>query len=247
MTAPYDPVGSFEDGFRPDDGNGHPAVPGAGHTPDVDQTLWVAHTPGTARDGVTLFDAAGLSQTMPVAAPPAEPTVFRFGPGVPPPRDELDPNVVAAWHGEARQERRGGGASGEPRSRRRRLRGWLLPAAVLIAVLIYVLWPRHGAPVAVLGAQVAAASTGPACDRVVTYTGTIETNGDSGTVTYRWTRSDGTTSGPFQQPVAAGEKAIQVTLRWTIAGHGALRATASLQILSPGQRTAAATVAYSCR
>lgn len=241
---------------------------------DPAQTLWVAHGPGvmpdsdaaqrglSAHDGVTVVDPSALSQTMAITTQPAtayepgdaledhrpvDPTVMRFGPGVPGARNgELNANVVAAWHGEPGQPRRGGDASAGPRSRRRRFRNWLLPAAVLVAVLIYVLWPRHSAPIAVLGTQVTTGSTGPACDRVVTYTGTIETNGNSGTITYRWLRSDGTTSGPFQQSVAAGEKAVQVTLRWTIAGHGAFRATASLQILSPAQPTATATVAYSC-
>lgn len=265
VTEPYDPVGSFKDGFTSADGIAGPALP------DTAQTLWVAHghgvTPDAAergrpsQDGVTLVDPSALSQTLAITARPAaayepgdapedrrpvDPTVLRFGPGVPTARDGgLDANVVAAWHGETRQPRRGGASSG-PSPRWRRLRGWLLPGAVLLAVLIYVLWPRHSAPIAVLSAQVTTGSTGPACDRVVTYTGTIETNGNSGTVTYRWLRSDGTASGPFEQSVAAGEKAIQVTLRWTIAGHGAFRATASLQILSPAQSTVTAAVAYSC-
>jgi hypothetical protein len=65
-------------------------------------------------------------------------------------------------------------------------------------------------------------------------------------VSYRWKRSDGTVSGMLRQHVTRGAHRTDVVLRWTFDGHGTLRATATLEVLSPDPTAASATFTYAC-
>jgi hypothetical protein len=171
------------------------------------------------------------------------PTEYRFGPGVPTRVDTGNDRTVRVWHGTERPDQ-------QPRSparKRRLLGGWLLPSLVLTGVLAYLGWQWHAPTLAVTGASVHTDPGGPPCDGTAVVTGTLTTNGDSGTVEYRWKRSDGTVSNPLHQEVAQGVRATEVVLRWTFDGHGSLRATATLEVLSPGPTTASTTFKYKCR
>lgn len=250
MTAPQDPRRYFA--LPPQAGTGPRNGPAA---PDEESTVRLSRPDqvGTVRLGVpdatdelaaTLRftedgaedPAATLRFTEHGTAPTAPPEI-RFGPGVP------TPAAAEAWHGTARPD-------GRQRRRRRGrlLGGWLLPLAVLIAVLAYLAWQRYGTPLAVTGATVRTDSGGTAdCDGTAVITGTLRTNGASGEVSYRWKRSDGTVSDALHQYVAHGSLHTDVVLRWSFNGHGTLRATATLQVLSPDPVTASTAFAYHCR
>jgi hypothetical protein len=99
----------------------------------------------------------------------------------------------------------------------------------------------------VTGASVRTDPAGPACNGTAVITGTLTTNGQAGTVEYRWRRSDGTVSHTLRQDVARGAQDTDVVLRWTFDGRGSLRATATLDVLTPNPTTAAVTFKYRCR
>lgn len=181
---------------------------------------------GTGQDGSGQDDAAG-SDERPLA--PGE--VRRFGPGVP-------PQAAAVWHGAA--------AVQEPPVRRRRVKRWLVPVAVLLAVLAFLYWRFSSPALAVTGVGVSTDPAGPGCGGTAVVTAAVETNGGAGTIRYRWLRSDGTDSGEIVQDVRSGAHRTDLVLRWSFEGKGALQATATLQLLSPGERTAAASFTYNC-
>ncbi|WP_371494189.1 hypothetical protein OG871_03680 [Kitasatospora sp. NBC_00374] len=134
-----------------------------------------------------------------------------------------------------------------PAGRRRRTRRWLLPAGVAVAVLGALLWQRSHHALAVTGVAVRSDAAGPGCDRTVTVTAALLTNGEAGTVDYRWLRSDGGVSGPMRQSVERGSRRTEVTLRWSFDGPGTVTATAELEVLSPGRARSATTFTYACR
>jgi hypothetical protein len=164
----------------------------------------------------------------------------RIGPGVPTPErgpnaSRIDPATAAVWHG-------------LPQSQPRRTprRGWLLPLAVLIAVIALLLWRHSGGPLSVSGVAASAGQPSIGCDSVETVTATVRTNGGAGTIVYRWSRSDGTVSDDLQQPVSAGTKQTDVVLRWAFSGYGSMHAQATIEVVSPGTASAVASFVYSC-
>jgi hypothetical protein len=168
-------------------------------------------------------------------APAAAQEWLRFGPGVP---AAVPPQVAAIWHGEQQPERK---------RRKRALAGWLLPFAVLFAVIAILIWRRTGAPLTVSAATVRATPAVVTCNHAATITGEMQTNGAQGTITYQWKRSDGTVSDVLQQQVVKGSHQVDVSLLWTFDGVGDLRATATLDVLSPTTVSAATTFTYTCR
>lgn len=210
---------------------------------------------GQPNSQVTLYPVTSPRPApMPEPAPAPPPTsargstrpvpgeVLRFGPGVPS-RAETDMSRIAGfWHGEQEPEPRA-----QKPSRGRRLARWILPAAVLLAVVAVLLWRYASTPIAVTGVSARAGQQTLGCNGTETVTGVIDTNGEGGTVTYEWQRSDGTVSGTLQQHVSKGTHSSDVTLLWTFNGKGAAHATATLEVLSPGSRTASADFTYSCK
>lgn len=180
----------------------------------------------------------------PAAGPAPPPAEHHFGPGIPATVDTGADQAVRVWHGTERPDQRPPGSRAR---RRRRLGGWLLPAIVLIGVLAYLGWQRYAPALAVTGVSVRTDPAGPGCDGTAIVTGTVSTNGQAGTVEYRWRRSDGTVSGPLRQAVARGARDTDVVLRWTFDGRGALRATATLEVLAPDPTSASDTFRYRCR
>ncbi len=165
-------------------------------------------------------------------------TLIRFGPGVPDPRTA---HTAAVWHGTAQP-------AAPPRARRRRASGYAFAAVALLAVLAFLLWERFGGPaLAVRSVSVSAAPGTLSCGGTEDVVATVRTNGKAGTLRYHWHRSDGTDSGPQRQTLTSGPTGVGLPLRWTFQGHGAYRATALLEIDSPGTRTASVSFGYSCR
>jgi hypothetical protein len=93
---------------------------------------------------------------------------------------------------------------------------------------------------------VSSSSSTVACGGTARLTGAFTTNGGAGDITYRWVRSDGTTSEQLHQAVGNGTKRVTVTLDWNFEGHGSLDATATLRVLSPGGASGAASFTYVC-
>ncbi|WP_354643973.1 hypothetical protein [Kitasatospora camelliae] len=167
---------------------------------------------------------------------PAEEDLRRFGPGVP-------PQAAAVWHGSTTTIQQ----PIEPPKRRRKGRWVVLPLVLaLLAAGAWFGWQRFGRPTAVAAATVSSDAAGPACDGTAVITGTLETTGGEGNVTYRWVRSDGTTSEVLTQHVPSGHHRTDVILRWTFQGQGTMDATATLEVLTPTVRSASTTFPYDC-
>ncbi len=210
-----------------------------GRDPDRTERL----SPPAEADDATFLDPtawAGPAATQPITDPPederpederplADGELRRFGPGVP-------PAAAAVWHGVAEP--------GRPRRRRRRL--LVLVVLLLLAVLGLLAWRWYAPALAVTGVTAATDPAGPSCGGTAVITATATTNGQAGTVRYRWLRSDGTSSGELSQSVPGGSRQTDLVLRWTFDGRGTLAATATVEILAPGERSAAAAFTYSC-
>ncbi|MFI1050687.1 hypothetical protein ACH4U3_33795 [Streptomyces griseoruber] len=166
-------------------------------------------------------------------------TVLRFGPGV-----------------TARQGATAGSAYGvhtvtvpaaPPARRHRRLRRHALPALVLVAAVLFLLWRQFETPgLAVRGVSAAAARGSTGCDATADVVGVVRTDGHAGRLSYRWVRNDGTESDVLHATVAEGHREVRVHLLWTFQGQGHYAATAELRVLSPDGRTARAAFTYDC-
>ncbi|MGW7255244.1 hypothetical protein [Streptomyces sp. NPDC054834] len=191
---------------------------------------WI-HGPDTLT-AATLVDAPGA----PTRPDGLGPTVLRFGPGVTAalahrPRPALSALAAPAAH--------------PPRGRR--LRRHALPALVVSAVLLFLWWQEHRTPdLAVDRVTVSSADRTLGCGRTTDITGVVGTNGRKGTLTYRWERNDGTSSGLLHTTVGQGQRIARLNLRWTFQGRGRFPATATLHILSPATRTATVRLTYAC-
>ncbi|MFI1393474.1 hypothetical protein [Streptomyces sp. NPDC020681] len=200
--------------------------------------------PQAAPEGATLLQDPQWSD---VAPDRVEGEVLRFGPGVTAvvrDRSRSPHNTTAAvWHGTLA----GQSESAEPSEKQRGgLRRYALAAGVLVCVLAFLAWQRYGPALSVEGVAVRTPSQGPGCDQTADIVGVVDTNGRPGTVSYRWTRSDGTTSGLLQEKLTRGQKQAHLHLLWTFRGRGEYRASAVLQITSPTRHTATAHLTYRC-
>ncbi|MFD3539256.1 hypothetical protein ACFWUQ_07105 [Streptomyces sp. NPDC058662] len=172
---------------------------------------------------------SGPPEQSGVAPDRVEGSVLRFGPGVTAALPAPFPLTVTA------RPRRGGG-----------LRRYALAAAVLLAVLCYLGWQRYGPAIEVRDVAVVTDPAGPSCDSAADVVAVVRTNGRPGTLTYRWARSDGTYSEQLTERVARGRHEARLHLLWTFRGAGTYPARAELQLVSPGQRTAAVEFTYRC-
>ena len=169
------------------------------------------------------------------------PARLRFGPGA---GDTA--GRPPAWQ-PAGERRRGRSGRGRPRRGRLRALASGLVTLVLVAGVAAYLWRQQENPLVVTGAVVAPAEEpGGRCDVTVDVVGTIQTNGQPGTVTYQWIRSDGETSAVLDQSVPSGRASTQVHLFWSFAGQGRYDATATLKILAPTPTEASGQFSYSC-
>ena len=157
-------------------------------------------------------------------------TYVHFGPGVPVPKPPAPDRATALWRGEADPASAADAEPDDPDlARRRWTQRWILPLTVLIlviAVLIYFFWGHAANPakLSVDGVTVQVSAPVLDCGGTERVTAVIATNGGAGTVEYRWLRSDGTSSGQINQPVASGDRHVNVVLDWNFDGYGALDA-----------------------
>jgi len=176
--------------------------------------------------------------------------LLRFGPGVPVPVlvAQNDQETEAT---EATIQAAAPTAVVEDRQRGRRLVRWLLfvlpPLLVLAAVLAFLLPRRAGPALVISDIMVQSRQQSLGCGGTETITGTLHTNGAAGTITYRWSRSDGTVSGGLRQQVGAGVADVDVVLLWSFHGRGALQPSATLEVTGPDSISAGTVFAYVCK
>ena len=207
--------------------------PGSGDA-DYSATVLASHWIQGPASPDTLVEQT--SSETPPAPPPdrVDGTVWRFGPGV-------TATLAHRTHAGALPT-----VPTPPPPPRRRLRRHALPALVLICVLAFLAWQRLGPSVEVSTVAVTARPTVLGCDETADIVGLVTTNGRPGTLSYRWTRSDGTASGVLREEMVRGQKHARLHLRWTFQGEGRRSARAQLQLLSPAHRTVTAQFTYDC-
>ncbi|MFJ6984821.1 MULTISPECIES: hypothetical protein [unclassified Streptomyces] len=167
--------------------------------------------------------------------PLPEGTVLRFGPG-----------VTAAL---ARQPHRTLPVVTPPPGRPRRggPRRYALPVLVLLAAVLFLLWRGGtGSGPGVREVSVTAARDTLACDSTAGVVGVVRTDGRPGTLSYRWVRSDGTSSAVRHATVVRGQRTVRLELLWTFEGPGRLRAVAELRVLSPERQAGEVRFTYAC-
>ncbi|QKV90719.1 hypothetical protein HUT19_02265 [Streptomyces sp. NA02950] len=217
----------------------HPPAQGG----NVDDDAYCA----TALDTAWSSSQSGATEVQTESMPPpigATPTahesgVFRFGPGVPP--SGVGGTAAEVWHGAVP-----GADHSKRHGRLRWLRRYRLAAAVLTAVLIYLLWPRDTPDMRITKVTAHTNAT-LTCDQTAEVVAVVGTNGQPGTVTYRWNRSDGTSSGPLEERFGKGQHEARLRLLWTFHGRGTDDAKAQLLITSPAPRTVSVSFTYTCR
>jgi hypothetical protein len=131
------------------------------------------------------------------------------------------------------------------RARLRRLSGSAL-TVILLAASGAVLYLRfHHAPFHVTGVAITQQSKA-GCE--VDVTGRITTNGSAGTASYQWVfRPDQQAPQPLSQSIAAGQRAVYVTVEVQGSGHGSASQTVTLQVIGPDVRAASADVVVNCQ
>ncbi|MFD5266416.1 hypothetical protein [Streptomyces sp. NPDC058335] len=166
-------------------------------------------------------------------AAPGDATVLRFGPG-----------VTAAL---ARRPRPTPPTLMTPPAPRRRPRRHALPAFVLVAAVLFLFWRQHTASaVGVREVSVTATRQTLGCDTTAGVVGVVRTDGRPGTLSYRWVRSDGTSSDVRHTTVARGQRQVRTELLWSFEGPGRHAAVAELRVLSPERRSAEVRFVYDC-
>ncbi|WP_406835931.1 hypothetical protein ACICHK_05270 [Streptomyces sp. AHU1] len=197
--------------------------------PDSSDTLALTEGSATLALSGAGAGAGGGTTAEGVAPDRVEGTLLRFGPGV-----------------NADTVRRIGAAPPVAPARRRTWRRHALPALVLLAVVALLLWHRSAPSLGVEDVTVSTASPSPECDETADITGTVTTNGRPGELTYRWVRSDGTSSKVLHEDLTSNQKQSRLHLLWTFQGDGRYEARAELHLLSPVRRTVSTELTYSC-
>ncbi|MFI8242489.1 hypothetical protein ACIF83_35370 [Streptomyces sp. NPDC085866] len=186
-------------------------------------------------DTDTLVAPPGM-QITPTAPPQpdrVEGTVLRFGPGV----------TAAVAH---RTDRTLPTVPPAPAPPPRRMRRHALPALVLVCVIAFLAWQHLQPSVGVRRVAVAVRPTTVGCNGTADIVGLVTTNDRPGTLSYRWSRSDGTTSTVLRETVARGQRQARLHLLWTFQGKGHYRARAELRILTPTHHTVTTHLTYDC-
>jgi hypothetical protein len=177
------------------------------------------------------------------------PGLVRYGPGVPAvPAAPAVPGGGAAGGAESvwrTGQRAGAGRRPGRPGRVRRLAGGVLTVALLAAAGM-VVWLRFfdHPPLRVSRVRITQ-QTAAGC--TVDVTGQIATNGSAGTVSYQWVfRPQAQAPQPLNQSVAAGQRAVYVTVAVQGQGHGTATQAVTLDVLGPGTGTATRNVTISC-
>ncbi|MFF4576572.1 hypothetical protein, partial [Streptomyces sp. NPDC001410] len=194
---------------------------------------WIQRPEPDDTDTLVTPPGAQITPTAPTRPDRVEGTVLRFGPGV----------TAAVAH---RTDRTLPTVPPAPAPPRRRMRRHALPALVLVCVIAFLAWQHLQPPVGVRTVAVAVRPTTVGCDGTADIVGLVTTDGRPGTLSYRWSRSDGTASAVLRETVARGQRQARLHLLWTFQGKGHYRARAELRTLTPTHRTVATHLTYDC-
>jgi hypothetical protein len=122
-----------------------------------------------------------------------------------------------------------------------------IAVVIVLGVGGYVWWrvdrPMHVTSVSVTVQRHVAA----ACQLDADVVGTVITTGGTGTFTYQWQRSDGTTTAVHEGKVTDPAKPTEVHLPWTFNGSGEETAQVTLVVLTPQRREASTSFEYICK
>ncbi|MFF3878408.1 hypothetical protein [Streptomyces sp. NPDC001978] len=193
----------------------------------------VLDAPATPTPGESA--ATVLDESATTAPDRVEGTVLRFGPGVTAAtahRIHGTPPVTPAM---------------PPPTPPGRLRPYTLPALVFLCVLAFLAWQRLGPSVEVRDVSVTARPAELGCGETAQILAQVTTNGRPGTFTYRWFRSDGTSSDVLRERLPRGQRHATLSLRWTFEGKGHHAGRAELRVLTPSMHTAVTRLTYDCR
>ena len=236
----------------------HPAAggQGPGSPPYVNQarTRSEAYDAGPAYGGAQGSPAGGRAQGPSAgyaaeAGPGAggygaseEGVSARFGPGL--------SGVETTW-----RAGRGGdpGAKRAQARRRRRIRSvlsGLVTAAILAAVVLYLLSRGSDKPLRVTDLTVKGPTATQRCNTTVDIIGTVVTNGGSGTLTYKWDLGGpAAPQGPQGDLTPkGGQKTVSVNYRWAVSNPGTAKFSATLTVEVPNEPpvSKSTTFRYSC-
>jgi hypothetical protein len=121
-----------------------------------------------------------------------------------------------------------------------------IAVVIVLGVGGYVWWrvdrPLHVTSVSITVQRHVAA----ACQLDADVVGTVITTGGTGTFTYQWQRSDGTTTSVHTGKVTDPAKPTEVHLPWTFNGSGEETAQVTLVVLTPQRREASTSFEYIC-
>ncbi|MFG2858178.1 hypothetical protein ACGFZ9_47740 [Streptomyces mirabilis] len=171
-------------------------------------------------------------QVSPATVPDrVEGTVLRFGPGVTAAAHRIHSTLPVT----------------PPPVPRSGLRRYALPALAFLCVLAFLAWQRLGPSVEVRDVSVTARPAELGCGETAQILAQVTTNGRPGTFTYRWFRSDGTSSDVLRERLPRGRRHATLSLRWTFEGKGHRAGRAELRVLTPSVRTAVTRLTYDCR
>ncbi|MEU1202710.1 hypothetical protein ABZ446_41750 [Streptomyces sp. NPDC005813] len=174
------------------------------------------------------------SQVAPATVPDRmEGTVLRFGPGVTAATAHRNHSTLPVTL-----------PPPVPRSSPRR---YALPALVFLCVLAFLAWHRLGPSVEVRSVSVTARPAELGCGETAQILAQVTTNGRPGTFSYRWFRSDGTSSHVLRERLPRGRRHVTLSLLWTFEGKGHHAGRAELRVLTPSVHTAVTRLTYDCR
>jgi hypothetical protein len=183
-------------------------------------------------DTVDLRDTTLVPTQAVPTHPPAPPVeILRFGPGV--------PAVIVTSSASVTAE-----TPTRPKRLRRSRAVNLALTLALAAVVVWLLWPSGS--LRVRSVSVKATPGVVACEKTADVVATVNTNGNAGRLTYRWTRNDGIGSGTLVQSLARGQHSVNLHLTWLFHGPGAYDARATVQVLTPGESSATVNFRYAC-
>ncbi|GAA4790456.1 hypothetical protein GCM10023200_26760 [Actinomycetospora chlora] len=236
----HDDVAGTQDGRRPRNGA---EVPAATELPAAAATAMGQRRaereraePAGTQAGQGRARPAEPPSSAPAASPTGDDELVRFGPEV------SAEATVPGWSSPTSPPGRGTG------TRRRRPGRWVggLLTLLIVAGVVAFLLLRAGSTVGVRGVEVRAVPPTASCDTTVDVVGTLVTDGQAGSVSYQWVRSDGQTSEVLTQTIASGVTSTDVHLQWSVTGRGRLDATATLRVLAPRPVEGSGGFTYSC-
>ena len=114
----------------------------------------------------------------------------------------------------------------------------------VVAFVVWFLWPSG--PLQVHAVSVKALPAAVSCGQTADVVATVVTNGNPGTLRYRWDRGDGHRSGILRQTLSRGQRRVDLHLSWNFSGPGTYAASATVDLLEPTAKGVTVRFTYRC-